>query len=111
VRCEPSGTAEKVKAVFALLRKAKLIEPSAADDAARRIRDGLVPILKERPGFRLHLGFVSEACETVGLTLYADRDPALDAYRRVRGWVTENMRDLTPDEPEVRLALPGQYSI
>jgi hypothetical protein len=27
----------------------------------------------------------------------------LDAYQCVRGWVTVNMRDLTPDEPEVRL--------
>jgi hypothetical protein len=103
VRCEPNGTAGKVEVVFALLRKTKLIEPGAAEEAARRIRDGLVPILKERPGFRLHLGFVSEACETVGLTLYDDRDPALDAYQCVRGWVTVNMRDLTPDEPEVRL--------
>jgi quinol monooxygenase YgiN len=89
--------------MYALLRKTKLIKPDAADGAARRVRDGIVPILRARPGFRLHLGFVSETCETVGVSFYDDRGPAWDAYERVRAWVAENMHDLTPDEPEVRL--------
>jgi heme-degrading monooxygenase HmoA len=88
--------------MYALLRKAKLIEPRAAEEAARCIRSGIVPILKARPGFRLHLGFVSEACETVGVTFYDHREAALDAYERVRVWGAENMHDLTPDEPEMR---------
>ena len=88
--------------MYALLRKSKLVKPGGADEAARRVRDGVVPILKGRPGFRLHLGFVSEASETVGVTFYDGREPALDALERVRAWVAENMRDLTPDEPEVR---------
>jgi heme-degrading monooxygenase HmoA len=88
--------------VYALLRKNKLAKPGGADEAARRVRDGVVPILKGRPGFRLHLGFVSEASETVGVTFFDGRGPALDALERVRAWAAENMRDLTPDEPEVR---------
>jgi heme-degrading monooxygenase HmoA len=89
--------------VYTLLRKNKLIKPGGADEAAQRVRDGIVPILKGRPGFRLHLGFVSEASEAVGVTLYDDREPALDAHERARAWAAEHMRDLTPDEPEVRL--------
>lgn len=88
--------------MYALLRKNKLVKPGGADEAARRVRDGVVPILKGRPGFRLHLGFVSEASETVGVSFYDGRGPALDALERVRAWAAENMRDLTPDEPEVR---------
>jgi heme-degrading monooxygenase HmoA len=88
--------------VYALLRKNKLVEPGGAEEAARRVRHGLVPILKGRPGFRLHLGFVSETSETVGVTFFDDREPALDAHERVRAWAAEHMRDLTPDEPEVR---------
>ncbi len=61
-----------------------------------------MPILKGRPGFRLHLGFVSEASEAVGVTFYDGHEAALDAHERVRAWAAENMRDLTPDEPEVR---------
>ena len=89
--------------MYALLRKNKLAKPGGADEAARRARDGIVPILKGRPGFRLHLGFVSEASETVGVTFFDGRGPAFDALERVRAWAAENMRDLTPDEPEVRL--------
>src|SRR3712207_5381288 len=92
----------EAKAVYALLRKTKLAEPGGADEAARRARDGIVPILKGRPGFRLHLGFVSEASEAVGVTFFDGREPALDAYERARAWAAEHMRDLTPDEPEVR---------
>ncbi len=88
--------------MYALLRKNKLVEPGGAEEAARRVRHGLVPILKGRPGFRLHLGFVSETSETVGVTFFDDREPALDAHERVRAWAAEHMRDLTPDEPEVR---------
>ena len=88
--------------MYALLRKNKLVKPGGADEAAKRARDGIVPILKGRPGFRLHLGFVSEASEAVGVTFFDDREPALDAHERVRAWAAENMRDLTPGEPEVR---------
>jgi quinol monooxygenase YgiN len=88
--------------VYALLRKSKLAKPGGAEEAAKRARDGIVPILKGRPGFRLHLGFVSEASEAVGVTLFDGREAALDAHERVRAWAAESMRDLTPDEPEVR---------
>ena len=89
--------------MYTLLRKNKLVKPGGAEEAARRVRDGIVPILKGRPGFRLHLGFVSEASEAVGVTFFDDREPALDAHERVRAWAAEHMRDLTPDEPEVRM--------
>ena len=88
--------------MYALLRKNKLANPGGADEAAKRVREGMVPLLKGRPGFRLHLGFVSEAGETVGVTLYDEREAALDAYERVRAWAAEHMRDLAPGEPEVR---------
>ena len=89
--------------MYALLRKSKLVKSGGADEVARRVRDGVVPILKGRPAFRLHLGFVSEASETVGVTFFDGRGPALDALERVRAWAAEHMRDLTPDDPEVRL--------
>ncbi len=88
--------------MYALFRKAKLTEPGAAEEAARRIREGVLPFLRARPGFRLHLGFVGEACEAVGVTLFDDRATALETCERVRAWAVENMRDLTTGEPEVR---------
>ena len=88
--------------MYALLRKTKLVEPGAAEEAAQRVRTGIVPMLRMQRGFRLHLGFVSEACEAVGVTFFGDRAAAMEAYQRVRTWVAETMRDLTPGEAEVR---------
>jgi hypothetical protein len=87
--------------VFALLRKTKLVEPSVAEVAARRVREGAVPILRAQPGFLLHLGFLSEGCEAVGISLFDDRAAAHTASGRLREWAAANMADLTQGEPEV----------
>jgi quinol monooxygenase YgiN len=88
--------------VYALLRKAKLAAPGAAEEAARRVREGMVPLLRAAPGFRLHLGFVSEACEAVGASLFADRASGVAALGRVRAWAASGMADLTAGAPAVR---------
>ena len=88
--------------MYALLRRSKLAMPGAAEEAARRVREGAVPILRAQPGFRLHLGFLSEACEAVGVSLFDDRASAQTALEQVRAWAAANMADLTPGEPEVR---------
>jgi quinol monooxygenase YgiN len=95
--------------VYALLRKAKLVEPDAAEQAERRVRAGMVPMLRAARGFRLHLGFISEAAEAVGVTLCCDRNAAMETYEQVRTWVAENMRDLTLGEGEVRFGDVSLY--
>jgi hypothetical protein len=87
--------------VYALLRKAKLAEPGAAEEVARRIGEGVVSALLGRPGFRFHLGFVSEVSEAVGVTVFDDRATALEAFEWLRAWAARNLRDLTVGEPEV----------
>ncbi len=87
--------------MYALVRKAKLAAPGAAEEAARRVREGVVPILRDQPGFRLHLGFLSEACEAVG-SLFDDRTAAQAALGRLRAWAAAAMADLMGGEPEVR---------
>jgi quinol monooxygenase YgiN len=88
--------------VYALLRKAKLARPDAAEEAVRRVREGAVPILRAQPGFLLHLGFLSETCEAVGASLFEDRAAAQAVLGRLRAWTRANMADLTAGEPEVR---------
>ena len=88
--------------MYALVRKTKLAATGAADEAARRVREGAVPILRDQPGFRLHLGFVSEASEAVGVSLFEDRTAAQAALGRLRAWAAAAMTDLTRGEPEVR---------
>lgn len=87
--------------MYALLRKAKLAQPEVAGEAARRVREGAVPILQAQPGFLLHLGFLSEECEAVGISLFDDRATAQAALERLRAWTAANMSDLIQGEPHV----------
>lgn len=87
--------------MYVVIRRTKL--SGSAEEAARRTRDHIVPLIEGRPGFRGYCAFVAEGGDAVhSVSLFDDKDTAMDAHRRVREWVEANMRDLMPDEPEVR---------
>jgi hypothetical protein len=86
--------------MYVVIRRTGLA--GSPEEAARRTRDHVVPLLRGRPGFRGYCGFVAatgDAAYSIGV--FDDRDAAMDAHRRVRGWIDANMRDLMPEEPEV----------
>ena len=70
---------------------------------ARRVGDGLVPILKDLPGYRAYYVFVAEDGRPVAVSLTRDRATALAANERVRAWVAAHVADLLPDPPEVAM--------
>jgi heme-degrading monooxygenase HmoA len=86
--------------MYVVIRRTKLSVP--AEEAARRTRDHVVPLVQGRPGFRGYCAFVAEQGDAaVSGSVSDDRDTAMDAHRRVRQWVGADMRDLMPEEPEV----------
>ena len=85
------------------------------DGLAPRVRDGLVPILRQAPGFRSYCALASEDGHLVSVSVFDDRPTAEAANAKVREWVTRNLRDALPDPPEVlagevRRELSGQPS-
>ena len=86
--------------MYVVIRRTKL--SGSAEEAARRTRDHIVPLVQGRPGFRGYCAFVAEQGDAaVSVGVFDDRDTAMDAHGRVRQWVEANMRDLMPEEPEV----------
>ena len=86
--------------MYVVIRKTKL--SGSAEEAARRARDHILPLIEGRPGFRGYCGFVAEQGDAAySVSVFDDKDTAMDVHRRVREWVAANMRDLMPDEPEV----------
>lgn len=80
---------------------------------APRVRDGIVPLLQEAPGFKSYCCFGSEDGHIVSVSAFGDRPTAEAANAKVREWVAANLRDALPDPPEVlagevRRELPGQ---
>lgn len=74
-----------------------------ADEVARRVGEGLVPILAKLPGFRAYYAFVGDDGRPVSVSIVESRAAAVAANERAREWVAANMRDLIPDPPEVTM--------
>ena len=74
-----------------------------ASEVARRVGEGLVPILAKLPGFRTYYCFVGEDGHPVSVSIVDSRAAAVVANERVREWVAANMADLLPDPPEVTM--------
>jgi hypothetical protein len=70
---------------------------------ARRVGEGLVPILAKLPGFRAYYCFVAEDGRPVSVSIVESRAAAVVAIDRAREWVAANMADLIPDPPEVAM--------
>ena len=74
-----------------------------ASEVARRVGEGLVPILTKLPGFRAYYCLVGEDGRPVSVSIVESRDTAVVANDRAREWVAANMADLLPDPPEVTM--------
>ena len=86
--------------MFVVIRKTGLA--GAPGQVIQRARDHILPLVQGRPGFLSYCGFVAEAGDAVvSVSIFVDRDSAMDAHHRVRDWIAANMRDLLPEEPEV----------
>jgi hypothetical protein len=87
--------------VFVVIRR--YAAGARADEVARRVGEGLVPVLRDLPGFRAYYAFVGEDGRPVSVSIVAHRGAAVAANDRAREWVAANMADLIPDPPEVTM--------
>jgi len=86
--------------MYVVIRRTKLA--GFPERAVQQVRDHIVPMVQGRPGFRGYCGFVTEQGDAAySVSIFDDKDTAMDAHRHVRQWIVANMRDLMPEEPEV----------
>jgi quinol monooxygenase YgiN len=86
--------------MYVLVRRTGLV--GSLDEAVQRTRDHIVPLVKGRPGFRGYCCFVTDQGDAAySISIFDDRETAMDAHQSVRQWIDSNMRDLMPAEPEV----------
>jgi len=70
---------------------------------AQRVGEGLMPVLREQPGFRAYYAFVSEDGKPVSVSVCDSRQAAMRANERAQAWVAANLKDLIPEPPEVMM--------
>jgi hypothetical protein len=87
--------------VFVVIRR--YAAGARASEVARRVGEGLVPILTKLPGFRAYYCFVGEDGRPVSVSIVDSRAAAVAANERAREWVAANMADLIPDSPEIAM--------
>jgi hypothetical protein len=87
--------------VFVVIRR--YAAGARPDEIARRVGEGLVPILKEQPGFRAYYAFVGDDGRPVSVSVVDGRAAAIAANERTREWVAANMADMIPEPPEITM--------
>jgi hypothetical protein len=87
--------------MFAMLRH--YAECHAIEEVMRRVREGLVPILRAAPGFRAYyaLAGAEDGRSALSVSVFADREALLAANDRARAWVGAQLRALLPSPPEI----------
>lgn len=71
-------------------------------EAARRIREGFVPIISEIPGFVAYYWVDAGGGVMISTSVFQDQSGAEASNMRAAGWVQqENLASLLPNPPQV----------
>jgi len=86
--------------LFVSVRKYRLRRGSTAE-WANRVRDGFLPMLRQMPGFRGYHLVDGGPDVLIAITLFDDRDQALESNQRAADWVRNNVLAFAVGLPEV----------
>jgi hypothetical protein len=75
---------------------------SRIGEAAPRVREGFVPLLKGCRGFLGYAALASEQGDILAITIWEDAAAAAVSRERIRGWVRDNLRGIVPGESTER---------
>ena len=79
-------------------------------EAAPKVEQGFVPLLKGQPGFQGYAAFASEQGDIIACTVWASAAAAANSRDEVRGWVRRNLPGFM--EPTERFSGPvGPHAI
>ncbi|GAA4881651.1 hypothetical protein GCM10023235_72580 [Kitasatospora terrestris] len=70
-------------------------------EAARRVNDGFVPLLRQVPGFVAYYWVDAGNGVMVSTSVFEDRAGAEESVRRAADFVRDNLASLLPNPPQV----------
>ena len=77
---------------------------SRIEEAAPKVEQGFVPLIRGCPGFRGYAALASEQGDIWAVTVWEDAAAAAASRDKIRGWVRDNLRGIAPEEPTERSA-------
>ncbi len=85
--------------MYVAIRRGKT-KPGSINEVARRLRDGLLPTLRNLPGF-IEYDFVDLGNdEGISISVFETRDAAAESNRLSVNWAKQNLADITPGPPQ-----------
>lgn len=74
---------------------------TSRDEAIKRVEEGLVPQIKESPGFIAYYAVDFEDGDLGSVGVYETKQNADNATEKAMIWLKTNLADLLPNEPTV----------
>ena len=79
--------------MYAAIRQGKA-KPGCAEELARRIKEGAIPIISDVPGFHAYYVVYAPDDTVTAISVFNDHAGAEESNRRGLAWIEENLRDL-----------------
>jgi heme-degrading monooxygenase HmoA len=86
--------------MFTSIRKYK-VKRGSADELARRVGDGFVPLMRGMPGFRGYYLLDGGPDVLITISMFDSVDEAFASNQTAADWVRNNVLELTRGLPEV----------
>lgn len=79
----------------------KYSDVKSRDEAARRVEEQLIPILKNQPGFISYYLVDFEDGDIGSVSVWGTKEDAHDAAASVLNWVQDNLSEFLSNEPQI----------
>ncbi len=85
--------------MFAAIRRYHT-DPGSVDEIARRVTDGFVPMISGMPGFVAYFAMDAGQGEFGSVSVFEDQQSAEASNKAAEEWVSQNLAELLPDQPD-----------
>jgi hypothetical protein len=85
--------------MYATIRRYEGVTNSG--EAARRVNEGFMPLLKEIPGLIAYYWVDAGGGVMISTSVFQDQAAADESNRRAASWVKENLAQLLPKAPQI----------
>jgi heme-degrading monooxygenase HmoA len=86
--------------MFTSIRKYK-VRRGSAEELARRVREGFVPLVRQIPGFRGYYLLDGGPDVLITISMFDSADEAFASNETAAEWVRDNVLEFTKGMPEV----------
>jgi heme-degrading monooxygenase HmoA len=86
--------------MFTSIRKYR-VRHGSADEIARRVQEGFVPLVRQMPGFRSYQLLDGGPDVLITVSTFDSADEAFASNEQAANWVRNNVLELTRGMPEV----------